>query len=203
MGDTPAPQDPAVNLNPANPPADPGLPKDPPQPTPGEEPENAQIRIDKLKKQRDEAYQKLQKFEQEKEKARVEKLKEQGKLSEILQERESENKKLKEQIKAAQKVFDEQREALMDGMTDQQKLVASSITDMVALQIYADSLKKTTNVPIDGSPPGAPAGGYGGYKTRAEYAANDPDGYMKWRQSQRATPGFSGSVRLPGGKDNT
>jgi len=53
---------------------------------------------------------------------------------------------------------------------------------------------------IDPAHPGAALDGdYGGYKTRAEFAAKDPKKFGEWRDAQRSSGHSTGTVRLPEG----
>lgn len=141
---------------------------------------------------------KLQKLEEANEKARKDQLEEEGKISQLLEESKAENVKLKEASDAWKEYQTAKTEEILSELTDEQKEIAKEIPTLAGLEKYAKSLD-ITGLPVSNASPGRGGQGeFGGYSSRAEWAANDPDGFSKDKQTKR-TGGVPSSLRTPDG----
>lgn len=141
---------------------------------------------------------KLQKIEDENKKVRDEELKAQGDYKTLLDEQ---TKQL-DALKAVNEEFEKQqkarREMIYESLSEEQRKIADTIGSLEGLELYAKSVASGAGLPTDTGVPGRPGGEYGGYSSRAEWAAKDSEAYSKWKAERRPT-GVSGSVTLPDG----
>lgn len=164
------------------------------------------IRLKEEADKRRAAEEKLQKITDEQDKIRQAELEEKGQYKELLEE----EKKKREKLEAESKEKDEKlekhaeqekarREALLDALTEEQREIAETIGTLAHLEKYVRSVTGGA-IPTDKGKPGRGGPGKypGGFATKTEFAAKDPDGYEKWKKESRP-PLSIGTVTIPPG----
>jgi len=157
-----------------------------------------QWRFNEVNTERNELRKKIETMEAAQEDAKKKKMEKDGEYKQLLDDEIELRKKYENDSKQWEEYRENRRNSLMDKLSDDDKLIAKKISDLDGLEAFVDRIAKKGPAPTDGRAPGANAGQYGGYKSRAEFAMNEPQKYEEWKTKQAALQTRAGVVRLPG-----
>lgn len=159
-----------------------------------------QWRVNELVKERNSLRAKLEDIETKQEEARKKKLEKDGELQTLLDEEKAERVKFEDRAKKWDEYQTNRRETLMEKLSDEDKVIAESISDLNSLESFVERVTKNPAVPATDDGPGGKGGSgkYGGYDTKAEFAAKKPEEYLKWQSENQLKTMGAGTVRLPG-----